>query len=125
MTHTRALRAYGGLMRAVDLAVYADSLAAEAATLSARLERARRRMRQAAIEHEARRDLPSETVSALERLGILEGRSVEPDVRDAAEAMAGLESLEALQAWVEPRLRAARPERPADDRREEEPMRAD
>jgi hypothetical protein len=98
-------------MRAVDLAVYADTLAAESATLSARLERARQRMRQAAIEDEARRDLAPETVSALERLGILERRSIAPDVRDAAEAALGLEALEALQAWVESRLRAARLER--------------
>ena len=112
-------------MRAVDLAVYADTLATEVATLSARLERARQRMRQAAIEHEARRDLAPETVSALERLGILERRSIAPDVREAAEAALGLEALEALQAWVESRLRAARIERHAESQREEVPLRAD
>ena len=113
-------------MRAVDLAIYADTLAAEAASLSARLERARSRMRQAAIEHEARRDLPPETVAALERLGLLTQPEVEPaDVREAAEATLGLEALGALQTWVESRLCAARLERPSASRREEEPLRTD
>jgi hypothetical protein len=110
-------------MRAVDLAVYADTLAAESATLSARLERARQRMRQAAIESEARQDLAPETVSALERLGILARPSIAPDVREAAEAALGLEAVAALQAWVECRLRAARLERGG--RREEDLVRAD
>jgi hypothetical protein len=117
-------------MRAVDLAVYADILAARAAILSTRLERARQRIRQSEIEREARRDLPPETVAPLERLGVLERRSIEPDVRDAASAAHGLEALVALQAWVEARLRAARLVRPEDRqpderRREEEPMRAE
>ena len=117
-------------MRAVDLAVYADTLAARAAILATRLERARQRTRQLEIEHEARRDLPPETVAVLERLGVLERRSIEPDVRDAAGAALGLEALGALQAWVESRLRAARVERPEDGRpeerqREEAPMSAD
>jgi hypothetical protein len=111
-------------MRAVDLAVYADTLAAESATLSARLERARQRMRQAAIEDEASRDLAPGTVSALERLGILDRRSIAPDISDAAEAALGLEALEALQAWVESRLRAARLERRPHTRREEGPLQA-
>lgn len=117
-------------MRTVDLAVYADTLAARAAILSTRLERARQRIRQSEIEYEARRDLPPETVAALERLGVLERRPVGPDVRDAAGAALQLEALQALQAWVESRLRAGRLERPEDGRpgegqREEEPMRAE
>lgn len=83
-------------------------------------------MRQAAIEHEARRDLPPETVATLERLGLLDQREVEPaDVREAAEATLGLEALEALQAWVESRLCAARLERSPGNRREEESLRTD
>ena len=112
-------------MRAVDLAVYADTLAAEAASLSVRLERARQRLRRSEIEHEARRDLPPETVATLERLGVLDRDALEPDVREVAAATVGLEALEALQAWVESRLRAARLERAEESRREEEPMRAD
>jgi hypothetical protein len=42
-------------MRAVELAVYADALAGEAASRSARAERARSRLRPAAIEKAARR----------------------------------------------------------------------
>ena len=82
--------------------------------------------RQSAIEHEARRDLPPETVAALERLGLLTQREVEPaDVREAAEATLGLEALAALQTWVESRLCAARVERPPGGTREEEPLRMD
>jgi hypothetical protein len=58
-------------MRSVDLAVYADSIAAEAAALCARLERARRRLRQAAIEREARLALPADAVRRLEQLDLL------------------------------------------------------
>ena len=45
-------------MRGVDLAIYADALAGEAASLAARAERARSRLRQAAIEKRARTELP-------------------------------------------------------------------
>lgn len=116
-------------MRTVDLAVYADTLAARSGVLSTRLERARQRLRQSEIESEARRDLPPETVATLERLGVLERRPIEPDVRDAAGATLELEALQALQAWVESRLCAARLEQPEDGwpgkgLREEVPMRA-
>jgi hypothetical protein len=37
-------------MRGVDLAIYADALAGESASLAARAERARSRLRQSAIE---------------------------------------------------------------------------
>ena len=56
-------------MRSVDLAVYADLLASRTADAAARLERARARIRQAAIESEARAALPSRTVGRLESLG--------------------------------------------------------
>ena len=68
-------------MRSVELAIYADQLAGEAASLAARAERARSRLRQAAIEKRARAEL--------------------------SELEAALEALEELQAWVEAELATA------------------
>jgi hypothetical protein len=93
-------------MRAVDLAVYADALAAEAAAQAARLERARRRLRQAAIEHEARLTLSEDTVALLERLGVLGAREAEPDGSEVNEAAEALAAVERIQAWVEAQLQA-------------------
>jgi hypothetical protein len=91
-------------MRSVDLALFADELAARAATLAAQLERARGRLRQAAIEREARRALDETSVARLESLGILRG--AEPaDVRaEIRELAASLGVVEELQVWVERRL---------------------
>ena len=91
-------------MRSVDLALFADELAARAATLVAQLERARGRLRQAAIEREARRALDETSVVRLESLGILRG--AEPaDVRaEIRELAASLGVVEELQVWVECRL---------------------
>ena len=91
-------------MRSVDLALFADELAARAATLVAQLERARGRLRQAAIEREARRALDETSVARLESLGILRG--AEPaDVRaEIRELAASLGVVEELQVWVERRL---------------------
>ena len=91
-------------MRSVDLALFADELAARAATLAAQLERARGRLRQAAIEREARRALDETSVARLESLGILRG--AEPaDVRaEIRELAASLGVVEELQAWIERRL---------------------
>jgi len=91
-------------MRSVDLALFADELAARAATLVAQLERARGRLRQAAIEREARRALDETSVARLESLGILRG--AEPaDVRaEIRELAASLGVVEELQVWVECRL---------------------
>jgi hypothetical protein len=90
----------------VELAIYADSLAGEAAALAARAERVRSRLRVAAIEREARTALDAETVGRLHGLGLL----VEPDLKglraELRELEASLEALEALQAWVEQRLAA-------------------
>jgi hypothetical protein len=58
-------------MRSVDLAVYADALAGEAAALAARAERVRSRLREAAIERDARSDLDASTIDALQALGLL------------------------------------------------------
>jgi hypothetical protein len=91
-------------MRAVELAVYADALAGEAASLSARAERARSRIRQAAIEKRARRDLTDAAVTRLQALGLL-GAMDEPAARAELRQLEGaIEALEELQSWVETEL---------------------
>ena len=91
-------------MRAVELAVYADALAGEAASLSARAERARSRIRQAAIEKRARRDLTDAAVTRLQALGLL-GAIDEPAARAELRELEGaIEALEELQSWVETEL---------------------
>jgi Spy/CpxP family protein refolding chaperone len=94
-------------MRAVELAVYADALAGEAASLSARAERARSRLRQAAIERRARSELSEATIErleALDLLGTIDERAVRAELR---ELEAALDALEQLQAWVEAELAEA------------------
>ena len=94
-------------MRAVELAVYADALAGEAASLSARAERARSRIRQAAIEKGARNELTAVAVERLEALGLI-GAIDEPAARaELRELEAALDALEELQSWVEGELEAA------------------
>ena len=94
-------------MRSVELAVYADDLCAEAAAFAARAERARSRLRAAALEREARRALRGETVLALESLGLL-GRHDEASLRAELEELeAALAAIGELQAWVEEALAAA------------------
>jgi hypothetical protein len=93
-------------VRGVDLAIYADALAAEAASVAARAERARSRLRQAAIEQRARGDLTEVAVGRLEALGVL-GRIDQAAVRaELRELGAALEALDELQAWVEQQLAA-------------------
>jgi len=84
--------------------VYADALAAEAAALTARLERARRRLREAAIEYEARCALPAETVARLESLGLLAPAATGDETAELGEVQAALAAVERLQAWVEGEL---------------------
>ena len=94
-------------MRSVDLALYADELAARAATLAAQLERARCRLRQEAIEREARRALGEGSVVRLEALGLLresDAHAIRMEIRELAASVAAVEE---LQAWVEERLAAA------------------
>lgn len=91
-------------MRGVDLAIYADALAGEAASLAARAERARSRLRQAAIEQRARGDLAEATVSRLEALGLLNGIDQVAVRRELRELDGALEALDELQAWVEQQL---------------------
>lgn len=88
----------------IDLAVYADALAGEAAALAARAERARSRIRQAGIERQARAELDETALAVLERLGVF-GRTDAAAARaEARELDAALAALAQLQAWVERRL---------------------
>lgn len=91
-------------MRNVDLALYADALAGEAAALAARIERERGRLRQAVVERQARRELPAAVVERLGELGLLSTRG---DVESLADLEEALDALEILQAWVEGQLRSA------------------
>jgi hypothetical protein len=100
-------------MQAVDLAVYADVLAGRSAALAARLEQTRGRIRQAAIERAARRELDAGTRTRLEELGALGTLDAGPLRREADELEQDLRALDRLQAWVEARLFEAREERSA------------
>ena len=94
-------------MRSVELAVYADALAGEGASLAARAERARSRLQQAAIEKKARAELSATAIERLEERGLLGGideRGVRTELR---ELEAALDALEELQAWVESELAEA------------------
>jgi hypothetical protein len=85
-------------VRNVDLALYADMLAGEAASLAARIEREHGKQRQASIEREARAALPPYAVERLEELGLLSTRG---DAVTLAELEESLDAVEVLQAWVE------------------------
>jgi hypothetical protein len=91
-------------MRSIDLAVYADSLAAEAASLAARLERLRGRLRQAAIEREARAALPAEVVTRLHALGLLAAGDGPDAAAELDKVRLDLAAVERLQAWIEAQL---------------------
>jgi hypothetical protein len=88
-------------MNSIDLALYADTLAGEAAALAARIERERGRLRQAAVERRARDALPDVVVERLDELGLLATRG---DVTMLADLEEALDAVEALQAWVEEQL---------------------
>jgi hypothetical protein len=91
-------------MRSIDLALYADMLAGEAASLAARVERERGRLRQETVERAARAELPAAVVERLEDVGLLRTRG---DPASLAELEEALDAVELLQAWVEARLAAA------------------
>ncbi|HVD49936.1 MAG TPA: hypothetical protein VNB50_07945 [Gaiellaceae bacterium] len=91
-------------MRGVDLAIYADALAGEAASLSARAERARSRLRQAEIEKRARGELTTVAVERLEALGLLGAVDEAAARAELRELESALDALEELQAWVEAEL---------------------
>jgi uncharacterized caspase-like protein len=95
-------------MRAVDLALYADELAARASTLAAQLERAQGRLRRAAIEREARRTLDEGLIQRLETLGFLGAIDPKAARAEVVELAASVRAVEELQAWVEQRLYAER-----------------
>jgi hypothetical protein len=91
-------------VRTVDLALYADLLAAKASTLAAQLERARDGLRQAAIEREVRRSFDGATVERLERIGAVSAIDVGAERAEVSRLADDLRALEELQAWVEARL---------------------
>ena len=93
-------------MRGVDLAIYADVLCAEAASLEARAERARSRLRQAAIEQRARSELTDVAVERLEALGLLGAVDESAARAELRELEAGVEALHELQSFVERELSA-------------------
>lgn len=88
-------------MQSIDLALYADALAGEAAALTAPIERERGRLRQAGVERRARDALPDVVVERLEEFGLLATRG---DVTTLADLEEALDAVEALQAWVEEQL---------------------
>ncbi|HKG43445.1 MAG TPA: hypothetical protein VKB10_04305 [Gaiellaceae bacterium] len=94
-------------MRGVDLAIYADALAGEAGSLAARAERARSRLRQAAIERRARAGLTPVAAERLEGLGLLGAVDEAATRRELRELEAALEAVEELQAWLEAELASA------------------
>ena len=91
-------------MRIVDLALYADVLAAKAARVACELERVRGELRRAAIEREARRALDERTLGRLERLGVVSRADARRLRREVVELAADLSALLALQAWTEAQL---------------------
>jgi hypothetical protein len=91
-------------MRTIDVALFVDIVAARTAALEARLDRTRDRIRQAAIERDARRALPGPTVERLERIGVLSLADLRAERREVAELVASLTALRELQTWAENRL---------------------
>jgi hypothetical protein len=94
-------------VRSVELAIYADALAGEAASLAARVERARSRLRQAAIERRGRAELSETAIERLEALGLLGGIDERGTRAELRELESALDALEELQAWVESELATA------------------
>lgn len=72
--------------------------------MAARAERARSRLRQAAIEQRARGELTETAVSRLEALGLLGGIDQAAVRHELRELDAAVEALDELQAWVEQQL---------------------
>jgi Spy/CpxP family protein refolding chaperone len=93
-------------MRGVDLAIYADALCGEASSLAAKAERARSRLRQAAIEKRARGELTPVAVERLEAIGVLGAVDEAAARAELRELEAALDAIEELQAWVEGELAA-------------------
>jgi len=91
-------------VRGVDLAIYADALAGESASLAARAERAHSRLRQAAIEKRARSALSESAAERLEALGLLGSVDEAATRAELRELEAVLDALDELQTWVEAEL---------------------
>ena len=72
-----------------------------------RAERARSRLRQAAIEKRARSDLSETTVARLDALGLFGGLDERAARAELRELEGALDALEELQAWVEAELAEA------------------
>ena len=94
-------------MRGVDLAIYADALAGEAASLAARAERVRSRLRQAAIEKRARAGLTKVAIERLEAIGMLGAVDEAVSRAELRELEAALDAVEELQSWLEAELASA------------------
>jgi hypothetical protein len=94
-------------VRGVDLAIYADALAGEAAGLAARAERARSRLRQAAIERRARKELTRVAVERLDAIGVLGSVDEAATRSELRELEAALDAVEELQSWLERELASA------------------
>ena len=94
-------------MRSVELAIYADALAGESASLAARAERARSRLRQAAIEKRARSEISETAIDRLEALGLLGAIDEAAARAELRELEAALDALDELQTWVEAELAEA------------------
>jgi hypothetical protein len=88
-------------VRGVDLAIYADALAGEVASLAARAERARSRLRQAAIEKRARRELTPVAVERLDAIGVLGSVDEAATRAELRDLEAAIDALEELQSWLE------------------------
>ncbi|HSB38410.1 MAG TPA: hypothetical protein VLD13_04915 [Gaiellaceae bacterium] len=94
-------------MRGVDLAIYVDALAGEAAGLTARAERARSRLHQASIEKRARQELTPVAVERLESLGLFGAVDEAATRSELRELEAALDAVEELQSWLERELASA------------------
>ncbi|HEY7019004.1 MAG TPA: hypothetical protein VH297_11100 [Gaiellaceae bacterium] len=94
-------------MRRVDLAIYADVLEGEAASLAAKAERTRSRLWQASIERRARGELTPVAVERLEAIGLLGALDEAASRAELRELEAALDAVEELQAWVERELVSA------------------
>jgi Spy/CpxP family protein refolding chaperone len=94
-------------VRSVELAIYADTLAAEAASLAPRPSARASRLRQAADRERAQRRAERRCRRAHEALGLFGGLDERATRAELRELEAALDALEELQAWVEAELAEA------------------
>ncbi len=91
-------------MRTVDLAIYARHARRRARRARRAAGTGAARLREAAIERDARAHLAAETVRELESLGILGGIDERTARSEIHRLGPRLEAVEQLQSWVESRL---------------------